>query len=308
MKYSITTTTTLAIYLLAINSVSAHSILTKPESIASKTCREGSPANTESVFCKGPCNILSLRASNSDIQKIRRGIDVFASRTSNLPLANFYPPNRPAAVYKRGQTITVKYTRNNHGPGGFTRYALVPLASNWLSKSVHQKLAIHYGCWGENPRAAAPGELQEKEFGFSLVGSDGRQHSFPKGYYTERITIPDIIPDGKYMVGFSWYGGCTGGVKGNVPQEGGSRSTFVDFWSCSFIEVKGGKKLGKEYKPVFEGSQFASPRGSACKSAANRLGTCTNDPCTGKMCTFMKPQEFLGSGPRTLTPADFGGK
>ncbi len=280
--------------------------MAKPEGIAAATCREGSPSNPDKKFCEGPCNMKSLRVTEEEVRKIRRGIDVFADRKTNRPLAHFYPPNKPAALYKRGQTITIKYTRNNHAPGGFERYTLVPLKFNWLSKAVHAKLAVHYACWGENPRVAAPDELERKQFGFSLVGSDGQNHRFPKAYYTTRLTIPDVVPDGKYMVGFAWYGGCGGPLKGNTPQEAGPRSTFVDFWSCSFIEIKGGNPLGKEYEPVFVGSRFANPRGSACKAASNALGQCTNDPCSGKTCEYMKPREFLGDGPRTLTPADFG--
>ena len=54
------------------------------------------------------------------------------------------------------------------------------------------------------------------------------------------------------------------------------------------------------------GSKFASPIRSGCSSAFNSLGQCTHEPCNGKKCEFIKPKEFLGGGPRTLTPADFG--
>ena len=281
--------------------------MAQPEGISATVCREGSPSNPDKTFCEGPCPLKNLRATEDDVSKIRRGIDVFADRKSNRPLANFYPPNKPAKVYQRGQSITIKVTRNNHAPGGFERYTLVPLKFNWMSKGVHSKLAIHYACWGENPREASPEELVKEKFGFSLVGSDGQNHKFPKAYYVTRITIPDVVPDGKYILGFTWYGGCSGPIRSNKPQEAGDRSVFVDFWSCSFIEVKGGKPLGKEYKPVFVGSRFASPRGSACKSAHNSLGQCTGDePCSERTCTYMKPKSFLGDGPKSLTPADFG--
>lgn len=285
--------------------VSAHSTMTQPSGLTGAVCRQGDKSLRNKRYCEGPCNLRNLRVTDAEVSQIRRGIDIFAKRTSQLPRALFYPPNKPAATYKRGQTITVKYTRNNHGPGGFERYTLVPLRFNWMNKAVHSKLAIHFSCWGENPKTAAPNELEKSKFGVSLVGTDGRAHKFPKGYYVTRLTIPEVVPDGKYILGWSWYGGCFNSVKGNTPQEPGTTSGFTDFWSCSFIEVRGGKPLVKEYKPVFFGSRFATPRGSACRSGSDSLGHCRKEPCK-KKCEYMKPKEFQGDGPRTLTPVDFG--
>ena len=168
--------------------------MTQPEGITGFTCREGGPINSDKTFCEGPCNLNNLRVTEDEVRQIRRGIDVFVDRNSNRPRANFYQPNKPSAVSRRGQTITIKYSRNNHGPGGFERYTMVPLSANWMNKRVHSRLAIHYSRWGENPREAAPDELETKEFGFSLVGSDGQNHNFPKAYYTTRLTIPDVVP------------------------------------------------------------------------------------------------------------------
>ncbi len=274
-----------------------------PQGITGSSCRLGGDPKFGVDNCPGPCDLRKLGIGNAEVSQLRRGIDVFEGKS---PRVNFYPPNKPAAEFRRGQTVTMKYTRSNHGPGGFERYTLVPLDKNWMDKSVHTRLAIHFSCWGETPVAAKPNELERDEFGFSFIGSDGQQHSFSKGYYISKVTIPDVVPDGKYMVGWSWYGGCGCAVTGNGPLAPCRYSYFSDYWSCSFIEIKGGNPLAKEYKPAFVGSNFAEPKGSGCRAAFDSLGQCTYEPCTGKKCEFIKPKEFQGAGPRTLTPADFG--
>ncbi len=300
MKYS-----TLFLLLCAhlLDHATGHSLLVSPEGITPETCRRGGGPGIPVENCAGPCYLRKLGIGTREVSEIRRGKDVFRGRS---PGVSFYPPNKPAAVYRRGQVVTMKYTRNNHGPGGFVRYALVPLSFDWMNKDVHSKLAVHYSCWGETPVEAQQSELHPDRFGFSFVGSDGDEHSFKKGYYVNKMKIPDVIPDGKYMIGWSWYGGCGCPLRTGGRQAPCEYSYFADYWSCSFVEIKGGNPLAKEYKPVFVGSSFSNPKNSGCRAAHNSLGICTYEPCEGKKCKYQKPKEFYGSGPRKLTPADFG--
>ncbi len=285
----------------------AHSRMAKPYGLSGKTCKMGGELRFGRTYCRGPCDLSSLKIGRAEYNQIRRGVDVFENR-SKKPRTKFYPPNKPAEVYRRGQIVRMVYTRNNHGPGGFERYALIPLSYDWMNKAVHTRLTFRYSCWGENPQIAQPNEMGRDEFGFSLVGTDGDNHRFAKGYYVNKVEIPDVVPDGKYIIAWAWFGGCGCRVTSSKAVESCGTSYFSDYWSCSFIEIKGGKPLAKEYKPVFIGSNFAKPRGSACRAAFDSLGQCKFEPCRGKQCRYMKPRAFLGDGPRPLTPADFGYK
>lgn len=230
--------------------------------------------------CPGPCDVRSLQGS----------------------LNNFASPARPAAVYKRGQRVTIKYQRNNHGPGGFVRHSLVPI-DKMMDKNVHAKLAFHFGCWGGNPKAAKPSELGRDSQGFSLVGGDGALHTLPISYYTTSIVIPPVVPDGKYVLGWTWYGGIGGSIKGNQPANPNPKGLFADYWSCSFVEIRGGDALKQKYAPVFK-PEYQQHWKGGCYSANDRPGVCVYEPCRtpGKI---QKPKEFQGRTPKALTPADF---
>lgn len=77
-------------------------------------------------------------------------------------------PSEPAAVYQRGETVRVKYTRNNHRAGGFNRVSIVPIDKR-LDRSAHRKGAFFYSCWGANVQVATEAETQPDEFGFSIT-------------------------------------------------------------------------------------------------------------------------------------------
>jgi len=156
----------------------SHSILTYPQPFHPAECRIGGVSPKK---CGGPCRIERLQPSPHKI--------------------NYFPPNKPAAVWKRGQKVTVKYARNNHAPGGFVRLTLVPV-ENMMDKKIHTRNAFHFSCWGAHPKQASSNEKTRDKWGFSLVGSDGREKGVAAGYYTELITIPDVVPDGEYIFGW----------------------------------------------------------------------------------------------------------
>jgi len=87
---------------------------------------------------------------------------------------------------------------------------------------------------------------------------------------------------------------------GNVPQEPRDQSYFGDYWSCSFVEIRGGATVKKEYTPVFSnGMEQFSKEG--CMAFNNKPGVCVKEPCVGKKAQYQKPEEFLGT-PKPLVP------
>lgn len=167
----------------------------------------------------------------------------------------------------------MKYQRNNHGPGGFIRLTLVS-PEKMMDKSEHEKNAFYYTCWGANPTEAGADELDRDQFGFTFIGSDGEQHGHAKGYYTMDVTIPPVIADGKYVLGWVWYGGMGGEIQGNFPQEPVTYGYFGDYWSCSYIDIQGGVELQSSYTPVFTNdmTQFSE---LGCMSANNAPAVCS---------------------------------
>jgi len=196
MKFAIAVNVILTASLF--NAALSHSVMTYPEGITAESCAiGGEPQFGPPGTCEGPCDI---RLYTGD-------------RAAN-PWSFFYPPSKPAPKtkdepeFKRGETITVKYTRNNHGPGGFNRFTLVRVnpgdtgpetAKDYMNKAIHTRNAFHYSCWGANPVVATQAEKDRKHlYHISLVGTDAQQHSFAAGYYTVDITIPPVVPDGLY--------------------------------------------------------------------------------------------------------------
>lgn len=233
--------------------------------------------------CEGPCDLRAIEGR----------------------YANYASSDTPAATYKRGQTVRMKYARNNHPPGGFIRLTLVS-PDKMMSKAEHKKNAFYYTCWGANPVAAAAGEMDKDQFGFGLIGSDGEQHDHAKGYYVMDVKIPTVVPDGKYVLGWVWYGGTGGTLQGNFQQEPMPYGYFSDYWSCSFVEIQGGAALTSRHTPVFNNdmSQFST---EGCMSANDAPGVCSYEPCkvTGK---YQSPRPFKdGAVPDDLTPENFGG-
>lgn len=232
--------------------------------------------------CRGPCDLRAIEGR----------------------FANFYSPDTPAAVYRRGERVHIKYQRNNHGPGGFVRHTLLP-PDQMMDKAAHERNAFSYNCFGANPVQASSSELGADKWGFSLVGNDGKKVA--PGYYVSTVTIPDVVPDGKYVLGWVWYGG-TGGDVSNEPytQDPWWKGYFGDYWSCSFVEIRGGNDLVSTYTPVFDNdlSQFSE---EGCMSANDSPGVCTDEPCIVKG-RYMKPRPFKdGRVPPALTTDNFGG-
>lgn len=233
--------------------------------------------------CQGPCDLRAIVSGR----------------------ANYDSPEKPAAVYSRGQNATVKYERNSHGPGGFIRLTIVPV-EEMMDKAAHARNAFHYSCWGANPVIAEPEEIEIDEYGFNIIGTDGKYHNFTKGYYAVNITIPPCIPDGNYVLGWVYYGGTGTVMSGNEPQAASLFGYFGDYWSCSYIRVEGGVDVAAECAPVFVNDQ-AQFFADGCASAHDAPGGCSLEPCH-VIGEVQKPSPFKnGSIPTPLTPTHFEG-
>lgn len=176
-----------------------------------------------------------------------------------------------------------------------------------MDKRVHSRNAFSYSCFGAKAVKAKRKERKEDRWGFSLVGNDGsgKRHKQATGYYVSDITIPPVVPDGHYVFGWAWFGGTGGSVSNkSYKKEPFWKGYFTDYWSCSFVQVRGGKPLERKYTPVFKNDMKQFSR-EGCMSANDALGICTREPCIvyGK---YQKPKPFKrAGGPEPLTPAHF---
>ncbi len=136
----------------------------------------------------------------------------------------------------------------------------------------------HCACWGETPHLALQAELKKGRFGYNAIGSDGTRHNYARLCYESRLTIPDVVPDEKYVPGWACCGGWFCKLRTNAPQMPCEGNSYFcsDFMSCAFVRV------------VFVGSQFATPNRSACMAAFDSLRKSKADA----RCRFMRPRSL----------------
>lgn len=211
-------------------------------------------------------------------------------------------PTRPVATYARGEKVTIKYQRNNHGPGGFIRMTLVPV-DKMMDKEAHAKNAFHYSCWGANPVPATPQDFAKDRFGFNIAGGDGSLHNLTKAYHATEITIPQVVPNGNYVLGWVWFGGVGGTIEQNIPQRPFPSGFFADYWSCAFVRIRGGPTK-PSYRPSFNNDMKQFWPGG-CHSSADDTGVCQVEPCKRLRARFQVPKVFKNGSPPALRPAQF---
>lgn len=73
---------------------SAHSVQTTPRAINTQACRLG-----DGGYCPGPCDFQNIEGIHE-----------------NSPYTRFPPPSKPAAVYSRGQRVSMTYLREIMAP------------------------------------------------------------------------------------------------------------------------------------------------------------------------------------------------
>lgn len=190
--------------------------------------------------------------------------------------------SRPTATWRRGEARTVTWHRNNHGNGesGFVRLTLVPV-DKMMNKEAHARFTFQISCWSSGLHRCPSRNIH-------VCGNDAEGKS-----YSVRIKVPTSYPDGVYVMGWAWYGG--GDYKG--------KSFFGDYYSCSFVRIRGGAGPTSEWRPVFvPGDNQKHTTG--CISATDRVGACPREPCHVGRVGLRKPVNL----PRVISNAALGGQ
>ncbi|GAB0497932.1 hypothetical protein MMPV_009269 [Pyropia vietnamensis] len=173
--------------------------------------------------------------------------------------------------------------------GGFTRLTLVP-KDQWTSKAAHAERAFWYSCWSAGREACPAADKDKAASGRCYDDGDGSR-------FGTMMTIPRVVPDGEYVLGYAWYGGLGDGF---------TESFFGDYYDCAVVTVSGGSPIQAQEPVVFKAGE-GSPYGDQCEATANKLGVCPVEPCPGRKKSLMTPASFDGKTPAPLTPALFGG-
>lgn len=176
---------------------------------------------------------------------------------------------RPAAVWRRGQKVTIRWYKNNH-EGGFVRLSILPWRKKFSGKA-HHKFAIYYGCWEQGLHAC----------GRKSCGSDRRKRAFSR-----KIIVPRVIPNGVYIFSYMWYGGMS---------ESRRTGRYGDYTSCSYVRIRGGRRT-KYYRPFFRAGdtgRFATKPPGKCHTSASRPRVCSRG-CRRKKPTVGIPSFFRG--------------
>lgn len=228
--------------------VHSHSHLARPLPTRRLDCRVG---NGRPRACHGPCPPLDTYGEPTGIS-----------------------PQRPAEVWRRGQSRIISWHRNNHGKreSGFVRLTLVPV-SKMMDKTAHKKFTFQISCWSSGLHRC----YSRRE---EVCGNDAEGLA-----YEVPITVPSVYPDGVYVFGWAWYGG--GDFRG--------RGFFGDYYSCSFIRIEGGSRLTTSYSPRFVAGSH-QPSQSSCISSVDRIGVCSREPCRGPQIAPRRPRDL----PRTI--------
>lgn len=162
----------------------------------------------------------------------------------------------------------VKWARNNHN-GGFIRLAFIP-ESRMFDGEAFKRLTFFTGCWEQGM-----GKCKGDECGSDL--------SF--NAFSRKITVPNIIPDGDYVLAYLWFGGADKSRK---------KAQFGDYSSCSFVRIRGGAKLRRKRRiyPFFGVGKTRGRRNKpSCLSYTSRPGLCRMG-CDNKAAFQRKPWPF----------------
>lgn len=183
----------------------------------------------------------------------------------------------PAATWRRGEMVRICYSRNNHR-GGFARFSLVPV-NVMNSRPWHDKLTLFHTCFDG-------GAVSCSEENVPCGTSDDTAHC-------RHIHVPSVFPDGDYVLGHVWYGGL------HFKRTHGQ---FADYFSCSFVKIKGAVGSTKEckafrpfYQPGFVERGSAMEKGvkhGMCHTSSTKVGTCGREGCWEKPAKWGVPDKF----------------
>lgn len=187
----------------------------------------------------------------------------------------------PEAIYSRGETVAIKWLKNNHR-GGFIRLALVPVNS-MFSHAAHDKLAFFYTYWDS--------WIVDCGGGFENCGSDEDNEAFET-----TVQIPTCLRDGNYVMGYVWYGGL------HYSRETGS---FADYFHCAHVRVEGGPLSDVCTANYRNGQTGDSVRGTECQTAVDMPRMCPRDgDCLNQKSFFGIPKPFQNGGAPSFSVMD----
>jgi len=138
---------------------------------------------------------------------------------------------RAGAVLRRGQSVTLRYMKNNHGPVGFVRWSLVPAKLHY-SVAAHARFAFWWNCWGSGYRRC------QRRGDPRGCGSDRKKEA-----WSSRVTIPTSIPDGNYILGFGAWGAA------RSKKEGGCARAHAG-WAGGIARVRAGRERAPPVQPT----------------------------------------------------------
>lgn len=191
-------------------------------------------------------------------------------------------PETPERVWQRGQTVRICYAKNNHH-GGMARFSLVPIAV-MNSRMYHSWFTLFHTCFDG-------GVVDCKSEGISCGTSK-------TSACCRNVIIPSVFPDGKYVLGHVWYGGL------HFRRQWGK---YADYYSCSFVEIRGGvgKTCNVRYTPVFSPGESDRIIDGECETSASEIGPCDKYGCEDTPSFFAKPSVFEnGASPRSYSCED----
>ncbi|KAI9136524.1 hypothetical protein BKA69DRAFT_1129037 [Paraphysoderma sedebokerense] len=188
-------------------------------------------------------------------------------------------------TYKRGQSITVKWPRNNH-PGGFVRLALVPFGSTQNHQDFDKNI-VQYNCHETDCRSHYQPPL----------GGDGSQYKEGENICSVKWTVPAWVKDGQYTLQWMWHGG---GSYYNNWYRG-----QADYYQCSDFTIRGSvsgnNTIARRPKcPVWKGGDVHKDRNgnkNMCFyfNKGNKPHQCAPDGCPGNY-KFGVPSALLDLG------------
>ncbi|OMH84284.1 hypothetical protein AX774_g2194 [Zancudomyces culisetae] len=156
---------------------------------------------------------------------------------------------------KRGDSITVKWSRMNH-PGGFVRLSMTTF-NNSDSWNAFEKRVIKTVCFETN---CAADDRADVKFG-PLAGPGKKMCS-------TSIKIPGDLPNGLVTLQWMWYGGGIYYAQKDT--------SFGEYYSCSDLSIIGGPVDNKQQSPIFQGGDAMYPKENVCRYwGSNRPGECS---------------------------------
>lgn len=172
-------------------------------------------------------------------------------------------PNAPAATWRRGQRVVVRWHRNNH-QGGFVRRALVPI-SHMRNRRWHARTAFEWGCFSSGRHRC------KRQRG--RCGSDKRKFA-----YSATVKVPLVYPDGDYVFAQAWFGGLHWTRK---------RAYFANYYTCAFVRIRGGPQ-----RPRFFPRWAPASGWGKCVTTSDRLGECDGIRCKRNPVVATVPAVF----------------